>query len=103
MKGHRNPPSDLLDKCVGTGCERRAECVRFRSLVQGQAVLNPPPLKRVSQACAYFHPIGVMATALMLTLEEAAVWAADTTAKPTERAKVKRQVRSDLSRLRGRR
>lgn len=82
MRGIANPPHAQLDKCVGTGCERRDGCVRFRSLVSGQDVLNPPPLKRVTQACAYFHPIGVMAESLMLDVEEAEAWAARTIAKP---------------------
>lgn len=83
-----------LDKCVGTGCDRRAQCIRFRSDVQGQGVMLTPPLKRVSQACAYFHPILAMGKAYMMTPEQAEAWAAKVIAKPPTPSRIKQTSRT---------
>lgn len=85
MRGARIFGSEMA-KCIGLGCERRASCYRFRLLPKGRDVLSPAPVKPVSQACAYFHPVNNTPNALMQTAEEAEAWAQ---AQPQAKGKAK--------------
>lgn len=67
-------------KCPGTGCDKRGQCYRFRDMVRaGQEVLDPVPVKRITQACAYYHPVGSAPSGLLMTIAEAEAWAASHT------------------------
>ena len=79
-----------LPKCVGTGCDRRMLCLRFRSLPAGQDVMNPPPLKPVTGACAFFMPSQGIGRHWLMRESEAEEWAERARALPARHIETRR-------------